>query len=194
MIRRAAPAAAVAVGISLAAPPALADQLYTGDKWAGIASDNRARAIEDIVTVLIFEAASASNTVRNRSGKQSSVTAGISARSLNESADLKLGGEYSGTGHVERSDRLVATMAAQVIEVMPNGDFLIQGRQAVYVNGEERIIEVRGRVRPVDISSDNTVPSSRLANAQIDYDGKGFVSRSAKPGIVQAIFSFLGLS
>lgn len=181
-----------AVSLSLAAP-AQADQLYSGNKWASVASDNRARSVNDIVTVLIYEAASATNSVTNKSSKQTSLSGSISGGSLNESGSLKLGGGYNGAGQVERSDKLVATMAAQVVEITPNGDFLIEGRQSVHVNGEDRIIAVRGLLRPVDISSDNTVPSSRLANAQIDYDGKGFVSRSAKPGIINKIFSFLGL-
>jgi flagellar L-ring protein precursor FlgH len=171
-----------------------ADQLYTGSNWASIASDNRARGIHDIVSVLIYESASASNSVTNKSSKQTSLTGGLSAGSINESGDLKLGGGYNGTGEIQRSDKLVATMAAQVVEITANGDFVIEGRQTIHVNGEDRIIAVRGLVRPVDISSDDTVPSSRLANAQIDYDGKGFVSRSAKPGIINKIFSFLGLS
>jgi flagellar L-ring protein precursor FlgH len=176
------------------AGPVSADQLYTGGSWAGIASDNRARGVNDIVSVLIYEAASASNSVTNKSSKQTSLTGGLSVGSINESGDLKLGGGYNGAGEVQRSDKLVATMAAQVVEITANGDFLIEGHQTIHVNGENRIIEVRGLVRPVDISSANTVPSSRLANAQINYDGKGFVSRSAKPGIINKIFSFLGLS
>jgi flagellar L-ring protein FlgH len=180
--------------LCLMSAPAGADQLYRGEKWANIASDNRARAVSDIVAVLIYEAASATNSVSNRSSKQTSVTGSISAGSIDENAGLKLGGGYTGTGQVERTDKLVATMAAQVVEIMPNGDFLIEGRQAVHVNGEDRVIEVRGLIRPVDISSDNTIPSSRVANAQINYDGKGFVSRSAKPGIINKIFSFLGLT
>lgn len=180
--------------LCLASTPARADQLYHGDKWANIASDNRARAVSDIITVLIYEAASATNSVSNRSSKQTSVMGSLSAGSIDENAGLKLGGGYAGTGQVERTDKLVATMAAQVVEIMPNGDFLIEGRQAVHVNGEDRVIEVRGLIRPLDISSDNTIPSSRVANAQINYDGKGFVSRSAKPGIINKIFSFLGLT
>ena len=52
---------------------------------------------------------------------------------------------------------------------------------------------MRGRIRPADITSDNSVLSSRIADAQINYDGKGFVSRSAKPGVINRVFSFLGL-
>jgi flagellar L-ring protein precursor FlgH len=63
----------------------------------------------------------------------------------------------------------------------------------MHVNGETSNIGVRGRVRPADISSDNQVVSTRVADAQIDYDGHGFVSRSSKPGVINRVFRFLGL-
>jgi flagellar L-ring protein precursor FlgH len=84
-------------------------------------------------------------------------------------------------------------MAAQVVEVLPNGDFIVEGRQNLMINGEQRNIAVRGQIRQADISAENAITSSRLANAQINYDGKGWVSRSSKPGIINRIFSFLGI-
>lgn len=176
-----------------ATSPALADQLYTGGSFAKMASDNRAQAVGDIVTIVIFEAASATNRVRNRSGKDTSLSGSVDVGGINEGGDLRLGGSYSGTGEVERSDQLVATMAAHVIGITANGDFLIEGQQDLFVNDERRNITVRGQIRPIDISSQNTVASSRLANAQIKYDGEGFASRSARPGIINRILSLLGL-
>jgi len=176
-----------------AAGPARADQLYTGGSWANIATDTKARAVGDIVTVLILEAATATNSVRTRSNRQTSLAGEIGVGQIDEGGSLGLRGGFSGSGQVERSDRLAATMAAQIVEVLPNGDFVIAGRQDIDVNGESRKVEVRGQIRPLDISPDNTIPSSRLANAQINYDGKGYVSRSGKPGIINQIFSFLGL-
>ena len=78
--------------------------------------------------------------------------------------------------------------------MLPNGDYRITGEQRMHVNGENTTIAVRGRIRQADIRPDNSVLSSRIAEAEINYDGKGFVSRSAKPGILNRIFRFLGLS
>jgi len=181
-------AAALLIG-----PAAHAEQLYRGGQWAGVASDNRAQSVGDVVMILISESASATNRVRNNSSKSTSLSGGISVGSIDESADLGLRGGYSGSGEVERTDRFVARMAAQVVEVLPNGDFIVEGKQNLMINGERRNIAVRGQVRQVDISSDNSIPSARLANAEIDYDGKGWVSRSAKPGLINRIFSFLGI-
>lgn len=191
MIGRSGPIAALA--LASAASPALADQLYAGNNWASVASDNKARHVGDIVTVVIFEAASATNRVGTRSGKSTGLTGGLSVGGLDETIDFGFESRYRGLGETERSDRFVASMAAQVVEVLPNGDLVVVGRQNLVVNGERRDIEVRGQVRQVDITPQNIVASSRLANAQINYDGKGYVTRSAKPGLINRIFNFLGL-
>lgn len=172
---------------------AQAEQLYRGGQWAGVATDNRARSVGDVVMILISESASATNRVRSNSSKNTSLSGGISVGSIDESADLGLRGGYSGSGEVERSDRFIARMAAQVVEVLPNGDFIVEGKQNLMINGEQRNIAVRGQVRQIDITSDNSIPSARIANAEINYDGKGWVSRSAKPGLINRIFSFLGI-
>jgi flagellar L-ring protein precursor FlgH len=88
---------------------------------------------------------------------------------------------------------MVAQISVRVDQVYPNGDLGISGAQALNISGERTNIRIRGRVRPTDISGNNTVPSARIAEAVIDYDGTGFVSRSARPGLVQRIFRFLGL-
>ena len=181
-----------AAALSLSSPTS-AEQLYGGDRWAGVATDHRAHAVGDVIMVLISESASATNRIRNNSSKNTNLSGGVSVGSINENANLGLRGSYSGSGNVERTDRFVARMAAQVVEVLPNGDFMVEGRQRLMINGERRDIAVRGRIRQADISNENSVASSRLANAEIDYDGKGWVSRSAKPGLINRIFSFLGI-
>lgn len=173
--------------------PLLAEQLYDRDKSASLVTDNRALTVGDIVTVVIFESASATNRVGTRTGKDTSLNGNIGVGNINETLSFGLGSGYRGIGETERSDRFAASLAAQVVEVLPNGDFLIEGAQYMLVNGEHRDIEIRGRIRPIDISADNTIISSRLANAEINYDGEGFATRGAKPGILNRIFSFLGL-
>lgn len=180
-------------GAMLLASPAAADQLYRGGNWPSLASDNRAQQVGDVIMVLISESASATNRVRNRSSKDTTLGGGIAVGGINEQANFHLRGGFNGAGEVERTDRFVARMAAQVVELLPNGDFIVEGRQNLMINGEQRNIAVRGQIRQADISSDNAIVSSRLANAQINYDGKGWVSRSAKPGLINRIFSFLGI-
>lgn len=172
---------------------AFADDLYKGGTWSTFASDNKAANVGDMLTVFVYENAEATNKVQNRSSKRTDIGGGISAGSLNESGNLNLSGGYTGSGEVSRSEKLVASISVYVVERYPNGDLLVEGKQTLNVNGETTTIGVRGQIRPSDVTSDNAILSSKIANAQIDYDGKGFVSRSAKPGILNKIFSFLGI-
>ncbi|WP_324740452.1 flagellar basal body L-ring protein FlgH [Tsuneonella sp. CC-YZS046] len=178
---------------TLSAAQAQADQLYSGGGWPAVAADDRARAVGDTVTVLIHEAASASSKLQKNSSRKTEFGGGVSGGSVDESVSLDFGGNYGGKGELVRSEQFVARMSAEVVGLAPNGDFLIEGRQRMLINGETTSIGVRGRIRPQDISASNAILSSRIADAQIDYDGKGFVSRSAKPGIINRILSFLGI-
>lgn len=173
--------------------PLRADDLYKGGSWPAVAADNKASQIGDMITVAIYEAASASNRVSTKTSKKTDIGGGLSAGSIDEKGSLSFGGDYTGSGEVSRTEQLVARMSVKVIDQMPNGDFLIEGVQKLLVNGENRNILVRGRIRRADIDSNNVVSSSRIADAQINYDGKGFVTRSAKPGLINKLFSFLGI-
>jgi flagellar L-ring protein precursor FlgH len=184
--------AAIALAPTLPAPVA-ADQLYKGGGWPAVATDNRAHAVGDSLTVLIYEAASASSKLQKNSSRKTQFGGNLNAGSIDESVSLAFGGNYGGKGELVRTEQFVARMSAQVIGLAPNGDFLIEGRQRMLINGENTSIGVRGRIRPQDISSGNAILSSRIADAQIDYDGKGFVSRGARPGIINSILSFLGI-
>jgi flagellar L-ring protein precursor FlgH len=171
-----------------------AEDLYRNGLTRSLGADQRAAAVGDLLTVVIVQAAESSSTMLNGSRKNSSVGGRFAAGSIDERADLSFGGSYDGRGEVRRSEKFVTQMSATIVEILPNGDFMIDGSQRMKINGEETLVEVRGRIRPVDIDSDDRVASNRIANAQINYNGKGFVSRSAKPGVIQRLFSFLGLS
>ena len=172
----------------------LADDLYRQDNWAALASDRRASAVGDILTVIVLENSTAANTAQVGTRRGNRISGDISAgTALNESASLGLNGQFDGTGQMSRSGRMVAQISVRVDQVYPNGDLGISGAQALNISGERTNIRIRGRVRPTDISGANTIPSARIAEAVIDYDGTGFVSRSARPGLVQRIFRFLGL-
>jgi flagellar L-ring protein FlgH len=183
----------ICMGCVLAAPTSSAN-LFVHDNWAALASDRRPERVGDVVTIIISENQQASNTVRKSSRKRSAVDGKISAgQNLNETAGLSLGGTYDGEGTNARSDRVVAQLTATVTQVEPNGDLRVSGWQRLNINGEFTNIKVSGRIRRDDISSDNSVLSSRLADAMIDYNGRGFASRSAKPGVVTRIFNWLGI-
>lgn len=175
------------------APHINADNLYKDSNWAGLASDLKASQPGDILEVVVYQNAESLNSSRKTSRKQSNFEGGIRGGSLSESGDLSFGGGYSGQGEIRRRESLMVRMSLEITQVLPSGDYIISGHQNMYVNGEETRIEVRGRIRPVDINARNQILSSRIANAEINYNGSGFVSRSTKPGLINRLFNALGL-
>lgn len=172
---------------------AQADDLYTGQSWANVASDRNAARPGDVLTVVIFQSAEARNVAQNVSRTQRSFAGSLSAGSTEEAAALALDGGYSGQGEVRRSESFVSQISVTVQDVLANGDLLIAGNQRMLVNGETTTVHVSGRVRAIDIEADNRVLSSRIADAHITYDGEGFVSRNARPNFVHRLLGLLGL-
>ena len=184
---------ALAAGV-LMCVPAQADDLYRHDSWSALATDRNARHVGDALTVIVYQSSTASDSATNGSQRDSNVGGQISADAVfNHSANLGLNSGSNTTGTTGRSGTMVAEISVVVDNVLPNGDLHVTGAQVLNINGERTNIRVEGRVRPADIAADNTVLSSRLADAAIDYDGEGFVSRSSAPGIVTRIFNWLGL-
>lgn len=183
--------ALVAAGLAAAAH---AENLYRNGSWPALSSDRRAAAVGDPLTVAIFQAAEAMNSTQTSTRRNTDVSAGIGVSTVRENGEISFGGGFAGRGEVRRSERVVAQITVVVREVLANGDLVVSGEQWLHVNGERTRIGVRGRVRTADISSDNVILSSRIADAQIDYNGRGFVSRSARPGLITRVFRFLGLS
>lgn len=190
MMRR----SAIALVLVLSGSSAMAADLYRPGNWASMASDRKASQVGDIVTLLVIENDSASNSVTKGSRKRHSIDIGVdTSLDFSETANGTLGGSYEGQGTNARSDRMVARLSVTVTEVYPNGDMRVAGMQRLKINGETTIINLSGRVRPDDLNADNTLLSWRLADAVIDYDGKGFASQSAKPSVITKILGFLGL-
>ena len=182
------------VGLLPLAGAANATNLYTrGSSWPALASDRTARQVGDALTIVVYESASATNAASTSSKKNTALSGDVNAAHFDKSAGLQFGGSSQGLGSTGRSGQMVAQISAVVDAVLPNGDLEISGQQELHISGERTHIRVKGRVRPADISAANAVLSSRLADATIDYDGTGFVSRSGKPGLVTRIFNWLGL-
>ena len=168
---------------------ALPGSLWTPSaQFSDLTADLRARRTGDIVTILVSENASAvsSGTVKTarNSNVQASVTAagGITRATgpLANLAKASTATSLDGQGTTSRDTALTATISAVVTQVLPNGNLVVQGAKNVRVNSENQVLAVRGIVRPVDINTANVVPSDRVAQMEIQVNGKGVVADSVR--------------
>ncbi|MBA3326109.1 MAG: flagellar basal body L-ring protein FlgH [Rhodobacteraceae bacterium] len=156
--------------------------------------DRRARNLGDLLTVLIEideEAEFRNSTARSRGGSESvEVTEffGLGGdkrpRELEGlSADLELGSDsqFRGNGSVRRNEKLTLSIAATVVDVLPNGHLVIQGDQEIRVNNELRDLQIVGIVQPEDISRYNVIAYDRIAGARISYGGRGQLTTAQQP-------------
>lgn len=158
-------------------------------------ADQRAMRVGDIVTVVVRESADArrgaSTTLDRKSAMSNTLTdfLGLLKRLSPTSVGTELLGgksisDFSGMGETTRSEKLSATVPATVKKVLPNGNLYIEGHRTIMVNNEEHHFYISGVVRPVDISDDNSVSSSRIAEAEIEFGGRGDITDKQRPGII----------
>ncbi len=155
-------------------------------------SDNRARGIGDIVTVKISESTEISGT--EDSSAESSNNHSINLDTTNFLSKVKdISGylpnitadtshSFSGKGDYESNRNINLELTAVVTEILANGNLIIEGNRDVNINGEKYNIKLSGIVRPIDISIDNEIQSTSIANANITLEGKGFLTRAGKRG------------
>ncbi len=103
-------------------------------------------------------------------------------RSFDPSVKGSAKSDFKGQGDTNREGSLVATLTARIVEVMPNGNLILAGRKELTINDEKQLLVLTGMVRPDDISSENVVLSSSLADAKVYYVGDGVIQDKQKPG------------
>jgi flagellar L-ring protein precursor FlgH len=171
----------------------------------GFFKDQRAHKVGDILTVIVTidDSAQISNsTARSRDAENQAGVGGVLGSIFGglpgggvPGVDISADGQIStssalsdtGTGSVNRSEALETQVAAVVVQVLPNGNLVIEGRQEVRVNFEVRDLIVAGIVRPEDIHADNTIPSTKIAEARISYGGRGQITDVQQPRYGQQI-------
>lgn len=157
---------------------------FTGaGRYADLARDFRASLAGDILTIVVSDRASAVSRGTTTSKRESTAKGGINALggALNASSPLtQLGGisgsqDLQGQGETSRSSTLTTTVSARVVEVLPNGDLLIEGAKEVLINSERQLVEIRGVARWNDVSPSNQLRSDRLAQLEVRVNGRGVV-------------------
>ena len=166
--------------------------------------DQRAAQVGDILTVTVNitdKAAIANETQRSRENKEDSgITDFAGSKLLTGSAAKVLPGRVltadsaassDGKGSVNRQEALQTNVAAVVTQVLPNGNLVVEGKQEIRVNFEIRELIVAGIVRPEDIQSDNTIDSTKIAQARIAYGGRGQITDVQQPRYGQQVLDVL---
>ncbi|MFN3922009.1 MAG: flagellar basal body L-ring protein FlgH, partial [Caldimicrobium sp.] len=174
-------------------------------------ADSRARFIGDLVIVKIVETYQSSNNVKQGSGKSSSIKAGINSVFGYEKqfqkalplpsgfdpahlAEANLSSSTTGQGQTQRESRILATISARVVEVLPNGNLVVQGVRTIKRNRDLEYITITGIVRPQDIEADNSVLSTKISDLYVEYSGKGPSSEAASgPGILTRLLQLFWL-
>ena len=143
--------------------------------------DLRASRVDDIVTIIVADRASALSKGTTASQRKSSASGGVkrvfgkSIAPLGDIATLSGAQDLQSQGSTGRESALNTTLTARVTHVLPNGTLVVEGDKEVSVNSERQSVHVRGVVRVFDVSTANSVRSDRIANLEIRVNGKGVV-------------------
>lgn len=169
---------------------------------AGLLEDTRAHRVGDLVVIRIAESADAQGTATTNLKRENEGTTGASSMlgllpalkrkypeiDTDKLVEFATKSGFSGEGDTARKGQLNGNLAVRIAEEMPNGDLYLEGTKVVLINNEEYHLYVSGLVRPTDISPDNSVASTRIADAQIEFTGRGDIADQQKKGWASKLF------
>jgi flagellar L-ring protein precursor FlgH len=172
---------------------AVSESLYRPDTFRPLISDTRQRQVGDLLTVMVYESASASSSADTSANRDASVSVNLERGNRAVGGSLRSTNQLEGGGRTQRENRVLAQLTVTVKQVLPNGQLLIAGEQTLDVNGEKQTIALDGLVRPQDVSETNIVLSSHIANARIRFLGEGELSSRHHSGWWQKFLTMFGL-
>jgi flagellar L-ring protein FlgH len=194
-------------------PPQAAAPPQPGSIWPGENSknmffaDNKARFVNDIVTIVISETTTGTSKASTNTSRSSNTTAGIGAllglerhlqarnEELGVTPKIEVGGSSSnslkGQGDTSRGSNLSARVSARVVRVLDNGNLVIEGRRQLTMNAEDQYILISGIIRTEDITSENLIASQYISDAKINYVGEGVVNDKMRPGWLTRVMDWV---
>lgn len=167
--------------------------LIDADHYRSVVADRRAYRVGDTLTVLVQENAQAESAAATNLSDNNGVSLGVQGPGQTRNFGVKAGGTDDGTGKTTRQGQLQAELSVRVVSIEANNMLRIQGEQTIIINGESQRIVVNGLVRTEDIAPDDTIISSRLSDARIEFTGDGVITEAQKRGIFYKFFHWLGL-
>ena len=157
-------------------------------------ADKKARNVGDILTIVISESTTQSATKSRSNTKEASLSmdAGLGfLRFLGGGGSIGAEDSFTADGSAQDTNRYSGRITVTVVEVLPNDNMIVEGTQSIWQNRDEHKITLRGIIRRDDVLMDNTVPSYKVADATIRFDGKGPLNAKQRQGILTQIFNFL---
>lgn len=165
-----------------------------------LAMDPRAMRVNDLITIRIVESITATGTADAALAKDSTGTVSLPtyfgaekliAKVLTPSdlANMKSSSSFKGSGTTTRASDLTATMGARVIEVLPNGNLVVEGIRQIEINGDTQMVVLTGVARVSDIDSQNMIASTQLGQLSVRYFGRGLTRDSLSPGLLVRILN-----
>jgi flagellar L-ring protein precursor FlgH len=170
-----------------ALPPLSSGSLYTAEgPLSEITRDPRARLVNDLITIVVTESATAlakgTTTTSRKSSAKGGVTSlyGAAAGPFANLVNTSNANALEGEGTTTRQSSLTTRLSARVTHVLPNGYLVVEGHREVMVNSERQLVSIRGVARPSDLSRDNSLRSDRLAQMEVRINGKGVVNDAVR--------------
>jgi flagellar L-ring protein precursor FlgH len=166
-----------------------------GPRWIdNLLGDARAYAVNDLLTVNVVESVNASGSADasvTKAGKGSASIGNLFGWQPKNPTllDTTSATDFKGGGTTTRSGTLTTNVTVRVAEVMPNGNLVLEGAREVQINGDRQVFLLTGVVRPIDISPNNVVLSTAIAQLHVQYVGNGLLRDSLSPGWLIRIFN-----
>jgi flagellar L-ring protein FlgH len=160
----------------------------SASRLTDLASDVRAAQVDDLITIVVAEKASAIATGTTKTARASNVKSSVTglagikspAGALANLANASSSTSLDGQGTTSRETALTTVLSARVTHVLPNGYLVVEGSKDVQVNSEHQLVVVRGVVRPVDLSTGNLINSDKIAQLELRVNGKGVVGDAVR--------------
>lgn len=170
--------------------------IYQAGFETNLYDDRKANRVGDIITITLQERTAARKSADNEISKNSSTQIAnptllgnvVGAKGLNLGVDIGGNRTFAGDSEANQTNSLNGSITATIFEVLPNGVMRVRGEKWITLNNGDELIRVSGLVRSEDIGPDNTVPSTRIADARIAYSGTGAFANASQPGWLSQFF------
>jgi flagellar L-ring protein precursor FlgH len=189
----------LAAALACAAAAAPAQNLWSPERrLTPLIADVTARGIGDLLTILVVEQQTVKNKEATELKRDASLDAALTNLDLAPQAFNTLPGvagsatrDFKGDAKYDKEGSFSTVLTAQVIDVQPNGNLVLEGRRTVIIDGETKTMRVTGVVRRYDVTANNTVRSTQVANASVAYEGSGTLTNATNRGWLGDLLDFV---